>query len=92
MNNTGGPGPAIALTTDTSALTALSNDYGYEEVFSRQLQALAAAGDLLNSDQHQRAVRERDSRRTESARTRLQGDRAYWRQRWPTGFAFRSGP
>ena len=39
--------PAIALTTDTSALTALSNDYGYEEVFSRQLQALAAAGDLL---------------------------------------------
>src|SRR6266550_9072631 len=39
--------PAIALTTDTSALTALSNDYGYEEVFARQLQGLAVAGDLL---------------------------------------------
>ena len=39
--------PAIALTTDTSALTALSNDYGYEEVFSRQVQALATQNDLL---------------------------------------------
>ena len=39
--------PAIALTTDTSALTALSNDYGYEEVFARQVQALAQKGDLL---------------------------------------------
>src|SRR5438105_14195270 len=39
--------PAIALTTDTSALTALSNDYGYEEVFARQIEALASAGDVL---------------------------------------------
>lgn len=39
--------PAIALTTDTSALTALSNDYGYEEVFTRQVEALATAGDVL---------------------------------------------
>jgi D-sedoheptulose 7-phosphate isomerase len=39
--------PAIALTTDTSALTALSNDYGYDEVFARQVQGLAIAGDLL---------------------------------------------
>ena len=39
--------PAIALTTDTSALTALSNDYGYDEVFARQVQGLAQAGDLL---------------------------------------------
>jgi len=39
--------PAIALTTDTSALTALSNDYGYEEVFARQIQGLAVAGDCL---------------------------------------------
>jgi D-sedoheptulose 7-phosphate isomerase len=39
--------PAIALTTDTSALTALSNDYGFEEVFARQVQGLAVAGDLL---------------------------------------------
>ena len=39
--------PAIALTTDTSALTALSNDYGYEEVFARQILGLASEGDLL---------------------------------------------
>ena len=39
--------PAIALTTDTSALTALSNDYGYEDVFARQVEALAKPGDLL---------------------------------------------
>ena len=39
--------PAISLTTDTSALTALSNDYGYEGVFARQVEALAVAGDVL---------------------------------------------
>jgi D-sedoheptulose 7-phosphate isomerase len=39
--------PAISLTTDTSALTALSNDYGYEAVFARQVAALAVAGDVL---------------------------------------------
>ncbi|QQS41968.1 MAG: D-glycero-beta-D-manno-heptose 1-phosphate adenylyltransferase [Acidobacteriota bacterium] len=39
--------PAIALTTDTSALTALSNDYGFEKVFERQVEALAVSGDLL---------------------------------------------
>ena len=39
--------PAIALTTDTSALTALSNDFGYEEVFARQIEALAGANDVL---------------------------------------------
>jgi D-sedoheptulose 7-phosphate isomerase len=39
--------PAIALTTDTSALTAISNDYGFERVFARQVEALAAEGDCL---------------------------------------------
>ena len=39
--------PAIALTTDTSALTALSNDFGYPEVFARQVAGLAVSGDLL---------------------------------------------
>ena len=39
--------PAIALTTDTSALTAIGNDYGYERVFVRQVEALARKGDLL---------------------------------------------
>jgi D-sedoheptulose 7-phosphate isomerase len=37
----------IALTTDTSALTAIGNDYGYDAVFSRQAEALCNAGDLL---------------------------------------------
>ncbi len=37
----------IALTTDTSALTAIANDYGYEQVFSRQLQGLGREGDLF---------------------------------------------
>ncbi len=39
--------PAIALTTDTSALTAISNDYGFERVFARQVEALANEGDCL---------------------------------------------
>ena len=39
--------PSIALTTDTSALTALSNDFGYEEVFARQVQALGSESDVL---------------------------------------------
>ena len=38
--------PAVALTTDTSALTAIANDYGYEKVFSRQIEALGIAGDI----------------------------------------------
>jgi D-sedoheptulose 7-phosphate isomerase len=38
---------AIALTTDTSALTAIGNDYGYDRVFSRQLEGLGREGDLF---------------------------------------------
>ena len=38
--------PAISLATDTSALTALGNDYGYNTVFSRQIQALGNSGDI----------------------------------------------
>ncbi len=38
---------AIALTTDTSMLTAISNDYGYEKVFSRQIQAQGVKGDIF---------------------------------------------
>lgn len=38
---------AIALTTDTSALTAIANDYGFEHVFARQVEALARPGDVL---------------------------------------------
>jgi D-sedoheptulose 7-phosphate isomerase len=39
--------PALALTTDTSLLTAISNDDGFEEVFARQLEALGRPGDVL---------------------------------------------
>ncbi|GFO60423.1 phosphoheptose isomerase [Geomonas silvestris] len=39
--------PAIALSTDTSALTAIGNDYGFDRVFSRQVEAHAQAGDLV---------------------------------------------
>ncbi len=39
--------PAIALTTDSSTLTAASNDFGFERVFARQVEALGRAGDLL---------------------------------------------
>ena len=39
--------PGIALTTDTSALTAIGNDYGYDRVFDRQVESLANNGDLL---------------------------------------------
>lgn len=41
------PLAAIALTTDSSALTSIANDYGYEHVFSRQVDALGAEGDVL---------------------------------------------
>lgn len=40
------PLPAIALSTDTSALTAIGNDYAFEDVFSRPLEALGNAGDI----------------------------------------------
>lgn len=39
--------PGIALTTDTSILTAIGNDYGYEHLFARQIQALGVKGDVL---------------------------------------------
>lgn len=38
---------AVALTTDTSILTAIGNDYGYEKLFARQVQALGRAGDVF---------------------------------------------
>jgi D-sedoheptulose 7-phosphate isomerase len=39
--------PSIALTTDTSVLTAIGNDYGYEELFARQIQANGVEGDMF---------------------------------------------
>src|SRR5512146_1739969 len=39
--------PAIALTTDTSILTAVANDYAFEQIFARQVRALGSKGDVL---------------------------------------------
>lgn len=39
--------PAIALTTDSSTITSIANDYSYEEIFSKQIRALGQAGDVL---------------------------------------------
>jgi D-sedoheptulose 7-phosphate isomerase len=39
--------PALALTTDTSVITSISNDYGYDKLFSRQIQAIGCKGDVL---------------------------------------------
>jgi D-sedoheptulose 7-phosphate isomerase len=39
--------PALALTTNTSVLTAAANDYGYEQIFSRQIESLVERGDIL---------------------------------------------
>ena len=65
--------PAIALTTDTSILTAVGNDYGYEQVFSRQVEGLGQPGDILfaistsgNSPNVLRAV---EAARTRSLKT-----------------------
>jgi D-sedoheptulose 7-phosphate isomerase len=41
------PLPAMALTTDTSILTAISNDYSYQDIFSKQVQAFGQSGDVL---------------------------------------------
>ena len=57
--------PAVALTTNSSAVTAIGNDYGYDQVFSRQLEGIGAPGDVLvaittsgRSESIRRAVRE----------------------------------
>jgi D-sedoheptulose 7-phosphate isomerase len=43
------PLPALALTTDTSIITSIANDYGYEKIYSKQITALGAEGDTLIS-------------------------------------------
>lgn len=47
LNFNRAPLPAIALTTDTSVLTAIANDFGFEEIFERQVNGLGRAGDIL---------------------------------------------
>ena len=47
------PLPAIALTTDTSLLTAAGNDHGFETIFARQVAGLGRPGDVLVATQHE---------------------------------------
>ncbi len=65
--------PAIALTTDSSILTAEGNDHGFESIFSRQIEALGAAGDLLllhsTSGESENLLRAADTARTRGLRT-----------------------
>jgi len=67
------PLPAVALHVDTSAITAIGNDYGYDQVFSRQLEALAKAGDVLialsTSGRSQNIVRAMQSARERGVHT-----------------------
>ena len=65
------PLPAIALTTDTSALTAIGNDYGFAEIFARQVRTLAAADDvavgLSTSGRSENVLRALDAARERGA-------------------------
>ena len=62
--------PAFALTTDTSVLTAIGNDYGYERLFARQIEAVGTAGDVFFGDLHVRAFAQRAQGSRRSARER----------------------
>ena len=67
------PLPALALTTDSSVLTAGANDLGFEEVFSRQVAALGASGDLLflhsTSGESENLLRAAETARSKGMRT-----------------------
>ena len=75
--------PAVALTTDSSVLTAIANDYGFERVFSRQIEALGRAGRRGDRDQHQWHVGERPGRGRGRAPSRDDHDRPVRRWRLP---------
>lgn len=67
------PLPAAALTTDTSVLTAIANDFGYDDVFARQLEALCRPGDIVvaisTSGDAESVVRAAGTARSIGART-----------------------
>ena len=76
--------PAIALSTDTSLLTAIANDYSFEQVFAKQVRALGAKGDVLlaistsgNSRQRDRGDRSRARARDAHRGDDRQGRRAH---------------
>jgi D-sedoheptulose 7-phosphate isomerase len=68
-----GPLPAVALTVDTSAVTAIANDFGYDEVFARQAMALCDTRDLVvgisTSGNARSVIRGVDAARAAGART-----------------------
>ncbi|MEN6414731.1 MAG: D-sedoheptulose 7-phosphate isomerase [Veillonellales bacterium] len=65
--------PAVALTTDTSILTAVGNDYGFDQVFARQVDALVRQGDVVvgisTSGNSANVVRAMDKARLQGAKT-----------------------
>jgi D-sedoheptulose 7-phosphate isomerase len=67
------PLPAIALTTDTSALTSIGNDYGFEEIFARQIRALGRPDDVAlaisTSGESPNVLRALDAAREKNLRT-----------------------
>ena len=65
--------PAVALTTDTSLLTAAGNDFGFDHIFSRQVEALARPGDLLDHPLDERELAERAARGRGGARQGREG-------------------
>ena len=76
---------AVALTTDTCTLTSVANDYGFERVFARQIEALGRAGDVAVGDLDERRVAERHGGAEGSRRARVAddcADRARTAGRW----------
>ena len=61
---------AVALTTDTSALTAIGNDYGFDHVFSKQVRALGRAGDVFGRHLYLRQLCQRYRSHQSGTRTR----------------------
>ena len=78
-----GPLPAIALTVDTSALTAIANDYGYADVFARQATALCRPGDVVVAISTSGQVGERDPGRGGCLCSRGAHVGLFGRHRWP---------
>ena len=75
------PLPAIALTTDTSVLTAIGNDYGFEQVFERQVRGLGRPGDVFVGDLDLGPLAERARRAQGRARDGRRDRRLHRRRR-----------
>ena len=82
--------PAIALTTDTSILTAGANDFGYNNIFARSVEALGRKGDVLDRHIHKRRIGEHQPGFSESARYGDYNDRIPRQGRRPVEGSCRS--